>query len=398
MLRFGVDWSEFIKRLDIVKISEQFFRSPELPWSNKKHITIPFTHPNPSMKTIRLAIVSLAAVFGSLLSFAQQTQADAFVSSIVGSAMVVVPGATEAVPVVIGQKLPEGSTVTTAEGASVLIQSHEGIQTGVGAKSSVVVGAHSVSSDGVRTAVIDLKEGTTVSVLDPAKRSVNNYAIRTPKGVAAARGTTYSTNVKLASGGEAIVTVNTTTGAVSFSIVGGATVSVTEGRSMNSSKAGATTIAEAITSASSPEEAQAITEALQATVAVASIVANAAPQIGDAPGSAQTTLTAVVRAVTGAANQIAQTDQAAAQALVTTTVITVREYAGDSSNQVVNQISAASSPALKSTVTTAAAAPVEVKTVTLSQGNADTPVIISAPVTNTPTQTTIDITIVSPNS
>jgi FecR protein len=224
------------------------------------------------MKTIRIALVSLSAAFGSLVSFAQQTQAEAFVSSITGSATVLAPGATEAVPVVIGQKLPEGSTVKTGEGTAVLIQSHQGIQTGVGAKSSVVVGAHTVSSDGVRTAVIDLKEGTTVSVLDPAKRSVNNYAVRTPKGVAAARGTIYTTTVTLSSGREAVVTVNTVTGSVSFAIAGGQTISVAAGNSASSGSTAATPVAQAFTNSSAQGKAE-IVEAVKLSAFVTAVLA-----------------------------------------------------------------------------------------------------------------------------
>ena len=343
------------------------------------------------MKTIRLALISLAAAFGVLVASGQQAQ----VVSVTGSATVLKPGATAAVPLVIGEALPEGSVITTGKGASALIESHSGIQTGVGSESSVGVGAHSVSADGVRTAVIDLKNGTTVSVLDPSKRSVNNYAVRTPKGVAAARGTTYSTKVTLSSGGEAIVTVNTLTGSVSFAIVGGPTVAVTEGRSMASNHSTSTTLAAAITGASSDAERTAITEAIEATVAVVSIIAQAAPQVGDAPGQAQVTLLAVARTVTFAANEVAKTDPAAGQALVTSTVTTVREYAGSSSNQVVNQVSSASSAELQATVQAAAAAPVEVKTVTVTPATDSAPTTITAPApTATPTQPTPDITIV----
>jgi hypothetical protein len=234
------------------------------------------------MKTIRIALVSLSAAFGSLVSFAQQTQAEAFVSSITGSATVLAPGATEAVPVVIGQKLPEGSTVKTGEGTAVLIQSHQGIQTGVGAKSSVVVGAHTVSSDGVRTAVIDLKEGTTVSVLDPAKRSVNNYAVRTPKGVAAARGTIYTTTVTLSSGREAVVTVNTVTGSVSFAVAGGQTISVAAGNSASSGLTAATPVAQAFTN-SSAQGRDEIVEAVKLSAFVTTVLAQSVdfPGIGN---------------------------------------------------------------------------------------------------------------------
>jgi hypothetical protein len=43
--------------------------------------------------------------------------------------------------------------------------------------------------------MLDLRSGNLISTIDPAKRSINNYAVRTPKGVAAARGTSYSVSV-----------------------------------------------------------------------------------------------------------------------------------------------------------------------------------------------------------
>jgi hypothetical protein len=180
------------------------------------------------MKSIRLTFTFIAAAVGALVASAQQAPVEAVISSFVGTVTVTAPGATAAVPAVVGQKLPEGSTVITGEGSNVLIQSHEGITTGLGEKATVVVGTHSVNAEGVRTAVIDLKTGTTVSVLDPSKRKINNYGVRTPKGVAAARGTTYSTTVQL-NGQEVVVTVNTTTGNVSFSIAGRAPIEVAPG-------------------------------------------------------------------------------------------------------------------------------------------------------------------------
>jgi hypothetical protein len=355
---------------------------------------------NLAMKTIRLALVSLATAFGSLVSFAQQTQDDAFVSSVTGSATVLTPGAAAAVPAVAGQKLPQGSTVKTGDGGSVLIQSHEGIQTGIGAKSSVVVGAHSVSSDGIRTAVIDLKQGTTVSVLDPSKRAVNNYAVRTPKGVAAARGTTYSTTVTLSSGGEAVVTVNTLTGAVSFSIVGGATVSVTAGNSANSGSTTSTTIATAIASASPSEQAD-ITEALKATVSVAAIVAQASAVTGDT--NANTTLQSVVAAVTTAANEVSSTNATLANAIVTNTVVSVQQFAGENAAAAVATVQSTSNTAVQAAADNAAAAPAAPVQVVVAPATANTPQTISTPdapaTPSTPPQPTPDITVTpSPSS
>lgn len=180
------------------------------------------------MKSIRLTLTFIAAAVGALVASAQQAPVEAVISSFVGTVTVTAPGATAAVPAVVGQKLPEGSTVITGEGSNVVIQSHDGINTGLGASATVVVGTHSVNAEGVRTAVIDLKTGTTVSVLDPSKRKINNYGVRTPKGVAAARGTTYSTTVTV-NGQEVVVTVNTTTGNVSFSVAGRAPIEVAPG-------------------------------------------------------------------------------------------------------------------------------------------------------------------------
>ena len=243
------------------------------------------------MKTIRLALLSFATVISSLVASAQQAPAQAFVASMSGSATVTAPGSTTAAPLVIGQVLPEGSTVITAEGGSVLIQSHKGMETGLGSKATAVIGTHSVSADGVRTAVIDLKEGTTVSVLDPSQRATNNYAVRTAKGVAAARGTVYATTVTLSSGGQVTVTVNTLTGAVSFAIAGGQTVSVAAGNSANSNSTASTPISTALAGATAAEKAE-LVEAFKLATTVVTIIA-----VNDQTNNQMTALGATVGTV-----------------------------------------------------------------------------------------------------
>ena len=266
------------------------------------------------MKTIRLTLSFLAVAMGALVASAQQAPVEAVVASFVGAVTVTAPGSSVAVPAVVGQKLPEGSTVTTAAGATALIESHEGISTGLGSGATAVIGAHSVNADGVRTAVIDLKEGTTVSVLDPSKRKINNYGVRTPKGVAAARGTTYSCTVKLSSGGQAIVTVNTLTGAVNFSIVGGKSIDVAEGKSANSNSSVATSIAAAI-AAASPEEKAQIAEALKATVAVVATISEARKDTGDT--NAKETLKTVLKNTEAVADEVSKSDKAFGESIKT---------------------------------------------------------------------------------
>jgi hypothetical protein len=277
------------------------------------------------------------------------------------------------------------------------IQSHAGIATGLGAKSSATIGVHSVGADGVRTAVIDLKEGVTVSVLDPRKRAVNNYAVRTPKGVAAARGTTYSTKVKLSSGGQAIVTVNTLTGSVSFSIVGGATIAVAEGRSANSGATVSTSISEAVAAASSPAAKQDIAEALNAVVTVVAVLAQAGPAVEGNP--ARNTLNTVVANVTKAANEIGVTNSALASTIVTSTVTAVAVYAGNGAPSAIATITDNANAANKVVADTAAkAAPAPIVVPVVDTPNAPTIVVPPVPMTNS-TQPQPDITItVSPSS
>ncbi len=348
------------------------------------------------MNITRFALLLFAAALSSLVASAQQASSEAFVSSVTGSATVIVPGSTTAVPLVAGQKLPEGSLVATGAGASVLIQSHEGIETGLGANSSATVGMHSVSADGVRTAVIDLKEGTTVSVLDPAKRAVNNYAIRTPKGVAAARGTTYSTSVRLSSGGQAIVTVNTLTGAVSFSIVGGPSLTVSAGNSSNSSSGTVTSISTAVANASTAQAKQDIADALNAVVTVVAVLAQTSPSVGG--GLAQNTLNNVVENVTKVANEISATNSTLAAAIVTSTVAAVEVYAGNGSQAALAQINRSANDANK-VVAVAAEAVVNTPIVVTVTATPQGPVIIVpvAPAPNS-TQPTLDTTlIISPS-
>ena len=93
-------------------------------------------------------------------------------------------------------KVPQGATITTGAASEVYLQAHTGTVATVKANSSVSLDELSVTTENGRvtreTTAINLKSGNLVSALDPAKRNVNNYQVRTPKGVAAARGTTFT--------------------------------------------------------------------------------------------------------------------------------------------------------------------------------------------------------------
>jgi hypothetical protein len=257
------------------------------------------------MKTIRFTLSFLAAALASLVASAQQAPVAPFISSFVGDVKVTAKGSSAAAPAVIGQKLPEGTTIVTADGASVLIESHQGITTSLISRTSAVIGSHSVNVEGVRTAVIELKQGTTVSVLDPSKRAINNFSVRTPKGVAVAQGTTYTCTVMYLSGGEVLVTVNTLTGVVSFN-VGERRIDVAEGMSANSNSTVASSIAAAIVAAPADEKLL-LAEALKSTVSVVATLAEARKDSGDK--NVDATLQTVLANTAAVAAEVAKSDK-----------------------------------------------------------------------------------------
>ncbi len=166
--------------------------------------------------------VAIAGLLATAAYAADAQAAEAKVVKVTGSAMVTLPGQTEAVALVEGQSLPAGSVITTGEGATVDIQPMAGTLTTIRANSAVSLDELSVTKDSAgvvtkQTAQLGLKSGNVVSALDPARKSINNYGIRTPKGVAAARGTVYSVTVNVTGGTK----VCTMAGTVTLTPVGG---------------------------------------------------------------------------------------------------------------------------------------------------------------------------------
>lgn len=122
---------------------------------------------------------------------AQDQQTEATITRVTGTATFSVGGGA-AQPLAVGARLPQGAEITTADLSDVMIQAHDGIVAIAGSNTTVTIDQLSVSANGVRNAAIGLKSGNLASSLDPARKNLNNYSVRTPKGVAAARGTTYS--------------------------------------------------------------------------------------------------------------------------------------------------------------------------------------------------------------
>ncbi|MSU48984.1 MAG: hypothetical protein EXS37_07855 [Opitutus sp.] len=156
-----------------------------------------------------LALTVAAALLAMTGARAAETATKALVLKIIGSsAQVLLPGASAATVLAEGAQLPEGATIITGAGTEVYLKPFEGAVSTIKENSTVGLEKLSVESSGgtvsQQTATLDLKSGNIVSSLDPAKKKINNYGVRTPKGVAAARGTTYT--VSLDGGTYTIVT------------------------------------------------------------------------------------------------------------------------------------------------------------------------------------------------
>ena len=154
--------------------------------------------------TYSLKFIASGLLAGFLIA-ASALADDAQIMKIVGQGVVTVKQAGGTVATYTAKSgtpitVAEHATVTTDSGAEVYIQVFPGIVATVDRNTEVVIDTLKVNGPkedaaSVREALLDLKKGNIVSQLDPAKKEVNNYKIKTPKGVAAARGTVYSVTV-----------------------------------------------------------------------------------------------------------------------------------------------------------------------------------------------------------
>lgn len=152
------------------------------------------------MNTRKLLPPLFAALFGLATSaFAQTVTTEATVARVNGAATVTMPdGSTTALAP--GMKVPQGATIKTGADGDVYLESHAGYVTAIKKDSELSIDELSVTSNGGKVTeektLLNLKSGDMVALLDPKKKAVNNYQVRTPKGVAAARGTVFTVSYR----------------------------------------------------------------------------------------------------------------------------------------------------------------------------------------------------------
>jgi len=174
------------------------------------------------MKLRKFLLPLLAALSGLAASAFAQTQTTlATIAKVQGAATVTLADGTVSV-LTVGMKVPQGATLTTGPDGDVFLESHPGYVTAIKPGSTVLLEEISVTTTGGRVTeektLLDLKNGDVVAILDPKKKSVNNYQVRTAAGVAQANGTVFTVQFK--GGTYTIAVVN---GQVSVSSPGGGT-------------------------------------------------------------------------------------------------------------------------------------------------------------------------------
>ena len=180
----------------------------------------------------RYLLIAAGLAFGGLTASAAEATNPATVLTITGTATALLPGATMPQPIQQGDKLPEGATITTGPGSIVNIQPFSGAVSTINENSTVSLDKLSLqtSSSGKptkQTALLKLKTGSVVSMLDPGNKDINDYGVSTAKGVAAARGTDFTTSATDTGGSGITISANADT--VQFTLADGSTYSISQG-------------------------------------------------------------------------------------------------------------------------------------------------------------------------
>ncbi|MGF1678504.1 MAG: hypothetical protein ACFCUX_04845 [Candidatus Methylacidiphilales bacterium] len=146
--------------------------------------------------------------------------------STVGSVTILLPGESTPKPAIKGQPVPEGSTLITADGSQCMVGLTAGASTLVESGSELTVDTLQIKKSGnqvsQRNIELELKSGSNLSFLKQMG-SISDYSVKTPIGVAAARGTIWR------SSNEGIQVAD---GVVTFTLPDGTQVSVPAGKQM----------------------------------------------------------------------------------------------------------------------------------------------------------------------
>ena len=255
-------------------------------------------------------VLLVVVLFFSITSLTRAYEARVIKAT--GLAEMTLAGGSTLIRLGVNSLIPEGATVTTGAGSELTIETLPGAIVTVNPTSTLVVEKLQLIKNGdvitEQTVTLNLKQGKVLSTLDPARKAINRYGVRTPKGVAAARGTVYAVRVDVM--GSSIATLS---GQVTLDLGDGRSLSIPVGTS-SVNGAATTTLAAAI--ASNPALAQDIATAVSVVAAQVSMRSSAV----ETSASALAVLASVLNAASAALpEQAANFMQQAVQAVAAPT-------------------------------------------------------------------------------
>lgn len=180
------------------------------------------------MRILRRSLFLIGAACTLVASLFGQTVR---VLSVSGEATIQMPG--EAAPRVVrkGDTIVVGTRIVTAEGARVIITPLPGVNSIIAPKSDVVIERVSETRDPgaagtLHTAVLDLRTGAVTTDLQKREGVELDYGVRTARGLAGARGTTYTIGVNEAG----VQTVVVADGVITLTLTDGRVISLVPGQ------------------------------------------------------------------------------------------------------------------------------------------------------------------------
>ncbi len=147
-------------------------------------------------------MIQKISVFGFILFFmvalAGAASVNGKVSKVVGTAEIQLPGEADFKPLKEGDKVPPGSTIKTGNNSRAVILTLPGAALRISADSVVKITEMDFTKGqetDSRKARIILNSGTVSAMIDKEAADITDFRVKTPQGVAAARGTFFGVTV-----------------------------------------------------------------------------------------------------------------------------------------------------------------------------------------------------------
>ncbi len=172
-----------------------------------------------------------------------------------GAAEITPAGATAAHALTKGETVTVGATITTGADGRVVLTPMPGVKSIIAPNTTITLESSTSSKNADATtayaAVLDVKVGAVVSDLNKPADVTYDYGVRTPRGLAGARGTTFTVGVNPAG----IATVVVSHGTIALTFNDGRTASITPGHVSITKPDGTTVEADSLDDLSAEDQA-----------------------------------------------------------------------------------------------------------------------------------------------